>query len=453
MSFSTYSPQRLIAEAVDCSCGRTHRADGLKQIHVGRGVLPRVIAVLRDLGIEKPFLLTDRNEYRAAGERVEALLREAGIAYTIHIIPYAEGKHIPPDEFAVGSATLNFDVSCDGILCVGSGVMNDIAKILSAVSGRPSVVVATAPSMDGYASDTSAMEVNHVKSSLKEVSPTALICDIDIMAQAPMRMLWAGLGDMLGKFSALREWKLASMLNDEHYCAETDALVRNSLEKIVSGAEGIPSRDPDSVEQVTNGLLLSGIAMAYTGQSRPASGLDHYFSHCWEMMALERGEESDLHGIQVGVGVLLTLRIYEHLRELHPTMEGVHAALASFDPAAWEANLRRVLGSIADDMVEMERTAQKNDPTGRLRRAQKAIENWDRVLYVAEHDAPTADELEALMKRIGMPTRPSEIGISEQDVIDAFVCSRDVRNKFQLSSMIWDIGCMDEVAEWLRGIL
>jgi glycerol-1-phosphate dehydrogenase [NAD(P)+] len=193
--------------------------------------------------------------------------------------------------------------------------------------------------------------------------------------------------------------------------------------------------------------------MAYVGLSRPASGLDHYFSHCWEMMALVRGEESDLHGIQVGVGVLLTLRIYEHLRELHPTMEHVYAAIEAFDAERWEANLRRVFGPTAEDMLAIERRAGKNKPEGRLRRAKRAIENWDRILHVASHDAPTADELEALMKRVGMPTRPCEIGISDQDVIDAFVCSRDVRDKFQLSSMLWDIGYMDEVAEWLRGIL
>jgi len=453
MSFSTYSPQQLVSEVVECACGRTHKADGLKQIHVGRGVLPRVVTVLRELGIKKPFLITDRNEYRVAGARVETLLREAEIPYALHIVPYAEGKRIPPDEYAVGSAVLNFDVTCDAILCVGSGVMNDVCKVLASVSGRPSVVVGTAPSMDGYASDSSAMEVNRVKLSLKEVIPVALICDIDIMAEAPMRMLWAGLGDMLGKFSALREWKLATMLNGEHYCAETAELVKSSLRKIVDGAEGIPTRNRDSVEEVTNGLLLSGIAMAYVGLSRPASGLDHYFSHCWEMMALERGEESDLHGIQVGVGVLLTLRIYEHLRELKPTMEGVRAAIEAFDEVRWEQNLRRVFGGIADGMLEIERKAGKNKAEGRLKRAQLAIDNWDRILYIAEHDAPTADELEALMKRVGMPTHPSEIGISTQDVIDAFVCSRDVRDKFQLSSMLWDIGCMDEVAEWLRGIL
>jgi glycerol-1-phosphate dehydrogenase [NAD(P)+] len=122
MSFSTYTPQQLISEVVECECGRVHQANGLKQIHVGRGILPRVVDVLRELGIEKPFLLTDRNEYRAAGERVESLLREAGISYVMHIIPSAEDSRIAPDEFAVGNAVLTFDVTCDGILCVGSGV-------------------------------------------------------------------------------------------------------------------------------------------------------------------------------------------------------------------------------------------------------------------------------------------------------------------------------------------
>ena len=80
------------------------------------------------------------------------------------------------------------------------------------ITGRPSVVVATAPSMDGYASDSAAMEVNNIKLTLKEVIPVALICDTDIMSQAPIQMLHAGLGDMIGKYSALGEWKIANFI-------------------------------------------------------------------------------------------------------------------------------------------------------------------------------------------------------------------------------------------------
>ena len=79
-----------------------------------------------------------------------------------------------------------------------------------------------------------------------------------------------------------------------------------SLQKIMAAAPRLMSRDPDAVQPIAEGLVTAGLAMAYAQVSRPASGLEHYFSHVWEMQALERGVPYDLHGIQVGVGTMLT---------------------------------------------------------------------------------------------------------------------------------------------------
>lgn len=452
MNFSKYPIEKLIEAPIPCDCGKTHKTEGLKHIAVGAGVINTLPDVLKKLGVKKPFIVTDHNEYIAAGKKTEELLKNAGIPYSIHIIPEKNGKRIAPAEFATGSIVLNFDASCDAILCVGSGVMNDLCKVVSAVTGKPSIVVGTAPSMDGYASDNSAMEVNDIKLSLKEVIPAALILDVDIMANAPMHMLHAGLGDMIGKFSALCEWKIAKIVIDEQYCQETANLVKVSLDKIISGSYGVKERNKDSIQSIAEGLILSGIAMAFVGHSRPASGLDHYFSHAWEMMAISRGKECDLHGIQVGIGTLLVLKIYEHLKTIRPTMERVKEKAAQFDEVAWENNIRRVFIDTADDIIAMEKRAKKNAPDGRLTRAKKIIDNWDEILKIAE-EAPSFAEIEKIMKNVGMPTTPQEIGVPKEDVIDAFICSRDIRNKYLLSSVLWDIGYLDEFAEWLKSVL
>ena len=451
VEFSKLTPAELIAsDGFKCDCGAIHATTGLKIIKMGRGVSSEVGKVLGELGLSRPFVVTDKNEYEAAGKKVIQILDEQGIPYVLHIIPCAEGKRIAPSEFAVGSIALNFDTTCDCFLCVGSGVMNDLCKVLSSITGKPSVVVATAPSMDGYASDSSAMEVNNLKLSLKEVIPAALICDVDIMANAPMHMLHAGLGDMMGKFSALSEWRIVKLLFNEHYCAETAALVHTSLDKIVNASRGVPSRDIEAIEAISEGLILSGIAMAFVGHSRPASGLDHYFSHCWEMMALARGEESDLHGIQVGVGTILTLKLYEHLLTITPTMERAIAAADAFDQSAWEANVRRVFGDTAEDILARAKAENKNDRAARLARAEKIISNWDAIKVIAK-ETPSSAEIESIMRGAGMPITYTDIGVSKQDVIDAFICSRDVRAKYQLSTLLWDIGYMDEFAAWLEG--
>lgn len=388
--------------------------------------------------------------YEAAGKAVCALLEQSGIDYTLHVIPSKDKTKIKPAEFAAGSLLLHYDHACDLVLGIGSGVINDLCKVLSKAAKIPCMIIATAPSMDGYASDNSSLEIGGIKRSLTEQMPTAILCDTDILAQAPMHMIHAGLGDILAKYTSLCDWKLSNIVTGEYYCPEVARLVRASLEKTVATARGIAEREEGAVRSITEGLVLSGVGIAFAGTSHPASGLDHYFSHCWEMMLLERGEEYALHGIQVSIGMLLTLKIIERLKTFRPDMAHAKAAADRFDRAAWERNLRRVFPKAADGLLEIERTAQKNERTARLRRAARAIDRWDEILNLFETTLPAYAEAEALMRGLGMPTKPREIGLTPEDVADAFVCSRDIRDKYLLSSLIWDLGYMDEFAEWLR---
>ena len=168
---------------------------------------------------------------------------------------------------------------------------------------------------------------DRVKVTLYNACPDAIIADTMIMKDAPERMLQAGLGDMLAKYIALCEWRISHIVTGEYYCEEVAGLMRNSLAKIVAAAPRLMERDPEVIGAVAEGLILSGVAMAFAQVSRPASGLEHYFSHLWEMFALDRGLPLELHGIQVGVGTVLCLKIYDHLRTLTPSRETAKAAM------------------------------------------------------------------------------------------------------------------------------
>ncbi|HPR77588.1 MAG TPA: iron-containing alcohol dehydrogenase, partial [Candidatus Limiplasma sp.] len=134
----------------------------------------------------------------------------------------------------------------------------------------------------------SSMIRDRVKVTLYNACPDAIIADTMIMKDAPERMLQAGLGDMLAKYIALCEWRISHIVTGEYYCEEVAGLMRNSLAKIVSAAPRLLERDPEVIGAVAEGLILSGVAMAFAQVSRPASGLEHYFSHLWEMFALDR---------------------------------------------------------------------------------------------------------------------------------------------------------------------
>jgi len=423
-----------------CTCGRTHRA-GLKIVKIGSGAIRFLPDALRELGIKKPFVFCDRNTYGAAGPQAEELLKAAGIPYTLFRFPQ---EFVEPDEHAVAQLKEAFDPSCDAVLSIGSGVMTDCGKVLANALSLPHAAIATAPSMDGYASNSSSMIQNKVKISLYNACPQAILADTDILKNAPERMLRAGLGDMLAKSIAQCEWRISHIVTGEYYCAEIAALMRRSLQKIVAAAPRLMERDAEAVEAVAEGLILSGVAMAYAEISRPASGLEHYFSHLWEMFALRAGERSELHGIQVGIGTALTLQILDRLRGMRPDEQTAKRAAEAFDPKAWEAEMRRVFGSVAQTLIDKENTEwHKNDPDGRRARFTRIRDHWDEIVQIMDEELPDTAETVALMRRLGLPTVPREIGVTDQQTLDAFRHSRDIRDKYLTSSMLWDMGLLD----------
>ncbi len=440
--------QLIRPEGFDCECGLHHGVD-LKYLKIAPGAVNYVGDAVRAIGCKKPFIICDKNTYEAAAKTVSKVLESENIPHTVFVVPQGDLNKLEPDERALGSIAMTYDTSCDMIIAVGSGVINDLSKVFSYDLGIPQMIVGTAPSMDGFASNSSSMVVNGVKTTLYNRCPAAIVLDIDIMKNAPMRMLWAGLGDMVAKYISLCEWRIAHLVIGEYYCEHVAELMRNALKRIMAASDGLKDRSAEAVQAVSEGLVLSGMAMSFAKVSRPASGLEHYFSHMWEMLALERGEESELHGIQVGVGTCLTMKIYEDIKKLTPSMEKGMAAMKAFDKETWEARVRRVFGKTAEAVLEIEEKTHKNDPEKHAKRLENIVQNWDKILKIISEELPDAEWLFEKMRVNGMPMKPDDINLTRQDVVDAFVCSRDIRDKYLSGSMLWDLGEMDEFAERL----
>lgn len=446
--------QKTIAELIDpkgfdCECGH-HHGVRIQYVKTGCGVLNCTAEMVRALGAKKPFVLCDPNTHRAAGERVCALLEEAGIPYTLYILPMEKPC---PDEFTVGSVIMHLDPSCDLILGVGSGVINDTCKEVAFKTGRVNAIIGTAPSMDGFASATSSMERDHVKVSLNNQCPQGILLDGEILCQAPMRMLWAGFGDMVAKYVAICEWRITHLITGEYYCEAIADLMRTALKRIAANVDQLMQRDSQAALAVAEGLLIAGLGMAFAGCSRPASGIEHYFSHMWEMMALERGLPYDLHGIMVGVGTVMSMRLYEFVKRQKPDRERMIAHAAAFSRDAWEAQVRRIFGKTADEIIRVEDQVHKNDPQRLAKRIDALCANWDQILKIIDEELPPYDALYAMMKKTGMPTEPADLEISNDDVINAYLGARDIRDKYLSCSFLWDMGLEMEAADYLRSTL
>lgn len=422
------------------TCGKRHRGL-LRDCLIGDGVIARLPELLEMYRVQNPFILCDGDTYRAAGERVAQTLADAGISFTLHKIDRTKPA---PDEAIVGETVMFCPVECDSVIAVGGGVINDTCKILAAAKRVPDIFVATAPSMDGFASATSSMERAGLKVSLASKCPDAVVGDLSVLAAAPKHMIASGIGDILAKYIGLTDWRIAHLLLDEYYCPTVAGMIDATLTICRETASDAVRGDHDAIAALTEGLVLSGMAMNFAGCSRPASGMEHYASHIVDMRAMAFGTPADLHGIQCGIATLWSVRYLEKLRGVTPDPEKARKAAEQFDLEKWNAFLREKLGKGAEAMIAGELKEKKYDLAKHAARLERIVTHWDDILAILA-DLPDSGELEAFMKAIGHPTEPEEIGLTADEFRQAFLMGKDIRDKYVFTRLLWDLGILEEL--------
>lgn len=428
-----------------CECGKTH-TPGVKKVIIEKGAIRRLPEFLKEIGCVKPFLLSGHDTFAAAGDLVVSALDEAKIPYEKYVFPISP---VRPTEVTVGSALMHFDYSCDAIVGIGSGVINDTGKMLARATGLNYIIVATAPSMDGFISRTSSMDRDGLKTTIDSKAPWGVIGDLDVLCNAPMHLLRAGVGDMLAKITSLREWKLAEIIVGEEYCPVIAALVQKALDKALSRTDGLLKRDPESVQAVLEGLLIAGIAMDYAGVSRPASGMEHYFSHLWDMRSLAFEDcRFEQHGIQAGIGTLYTLMMYEKLLSegVKPEYDRAMQYVANFSLEDWNRRLLEFVGPGAEAMIAGENKEHKYDPAKHRKRFEILEEHWNEITEIIG-SMPSSAEISRLMDSIEFPSGAECIGYDREGVKTTCLMTKDIRDKYVGTRLLWDLGVLEDIVE------
>lgn len=295
----------------DCSCGKHHKIE-MKHIYVGEGVYTKIIDIAKEISPKEILIVSDKNTYKVLGQNVEEKLKDTG--YNVkNIILNSEGDLIP-DERSIGRVLVEVEDEIELLVAVGSGTINDISRMVSARTKIPYVIMGTSPSMDGYASTVSPLIIDGTKLTYPGIHPYAIIADSNIMKKAPFEMICAGFGDILGKYTALSDWMLSHKINKEYFCKTTEKLVRDAMNKCFENIEGAVNRDPKAIGYIAEALILSGVAMTLTENSRPASGAEHHLSHYWEVDKLSKNLEHPLHGNSVGVGTIISAWVYKEMQ-------------------------------------------------------------------------------------------------------------------------------------------
>lgn len=422
-----------------CACGKKHYAL-LKKAIIGKGAVNEIVSVAKSFGAKTVFTLSDLNTQKVGGEKVKSLLENAGIKVNSYI--YNTDKPLAPDEKTVGDALMHY-IPSDMIITIGSGVLNDTGKLLANTACVPYCIVGTAPSMDGYASGTSSMEVHGHKSTLKSKCPEVVIGDTDILKTAPDEMLRSGVGDIIAKYVSICEWRISNIINGEYYCKKIAGMMMDAVEEVVSKADGLMARDDKSIEAVMNALVLAGMAMNYAEITRPASGIEHYFSHIWDMKGLAFGEKVYLHGVQCGAGTVETLGLYEYLSNITPNREKALSYAKSFDEQKHNQKMIEFIGEGAHGMIALNKKEDKYNLDSHSKRLKVIIDKWEEIKSIFS-SLPKKAEIIALLKKIGAKTCAKELGKSNLDIAKALNFTKDIRDKYVVSRLMWDIGVLDE---------
>ena len=413
----------------------------IPHIAVDSGVIKTVADWAVSKGYRQILVVSDPNTRRVAGDYVIKSLLSAGV--TIYECCYPENEPVP-DERSIGKLTAAYNTDTDLILGIGSGTINDICTFVGSQVGCPSAIVGTAPSMDGYASLGSAMLLDGIKVTPPTQCPIAIFCDIDILVDAPMLLAAAGLGDMLGKFTAHADWRLSQILTGEPVPEEIISIVKDALDKIVKGAPYLMERDPTVIKSVTEGLILSGIAMSLYGDSRPASGLEHHLAHFWEMRMLALGRKPALHGIKVGLATVTGLVLWKELLSLLQTDDfsfspaDVHKSHSTCD--TYEKEIRRLYGRTADSILQVK------NPIVPIEDINKNIQA---IIDIAK-TLPSPEDISAMLRAAGAPVRLSEIDLSEDILYDSVIFARDRKKTYTLLQLLGNLGYLEEFAKLVQ---
>lgn len=438
-----YNLNDYLGKKISCSCGQVHSTD-LKILDIDQGAVKRLPGYVKELGYKKVFLIADKNTWAAAGYAAAEELRQAGIERKELVLDYDE---LVPDEQVLGEIFVAYPEGTDLILAVGSGTINDLCKFVSFQMKIDYMIFASAPSMDGFVSVGAALMIHHVKTTYNAHGPVAVIGDTDILSKAPMNMITAGLGDILGKYTCLLDWKMAKQIEEEYYCEEIVNMVRNSIETVVEQSHRIKERNPEAVKAVTEALVLTGIAMSFAGNSRPASGCEHHLSHYWEMKFLMEGRKPILHGTKVGVGMITAVKLYHLLAEEEVDFD--KAMEKEYDEEVWRKKIEGCYGAAAPGIINLEKECRKNDIEARNRRIQVMKSQWASIKQTILKDLPAVEEVENLLLELGAPVNPEQIGVSLELVEDGIQIAKEVRDRFTLLQILWDLGLSGKYAKEL----
>jgi glycerol-1-phosphate dehydrogenase [NAD(P)+] len=430
-------------EADTCPCGKVHRLAPVEVMFQEGALESSARALHQRYGRGASlWVLSDERTESAAGERWKTAVRAARISS--RVLP-GDPPPVPTLELAKALSAQVRALGPDLVVGVGSGVVSDLVKKLSLDAGVPNWCVATAASVDAYSSAAAALRVAGYHRALPARPSEVIVCDLEVLARAPRRLFLAGLGDLLAKYLAALDWRLAARIAGERSCEVIGDFALRSARQALDAARTDDGDYAAAVSALMEAGLVSGFAMQAFGSSRPAASAEHTVAHFWESAGAVGAKEHDLHGILVGAATKLLFRGY--LASLGPS--GGFARLEEPDieqrlldlgrEPPWEGALEEGILPYQPIIAE-EQEGKMPDPSALRRRLQAFVRERERILAFAQPLLAELCEAIRTLEGLGFPFSLETLRIAEPQRLLAVRNVRLLRNRYTVFDLAYELG-------------
>jgi glycerol-1-phosphate dehydrogenase [NAD(P)+] len=406
--------------------------------YIGHDASTQLINFCHSEGLSRLLLVADHNTYRVLARHVEEELLRSGFDLQPVIL---DSQEVVADASHVLDVLVALDGAVHSFIAVGSGTITDITRFVSHRTGHPFISMPTAPSVDGFASIGAPLIVHGVKITYITQPPIAIFADLNTLVAAPPTMIAAGFADMVGKYTSVADWQLGHLLWDEPYDDPIARRTRAAVQRCVDQVEAIRAADPDGIQVLMESLIESGVCILECGNSRPASGTEHHYSHFWEMQLLRQGRPAILHGAKVGVATIEVAGLYALIRQIpRQALQDLLEQASQPHREIMVQQIRSVYGAdLAGEIIAGQDgflnmgTAVYEDLKYRI------LDQWDQIQEIA-HSVPDALSIAGLLRRVGSPTTVQELGLTSTELALAAQHSHYLRDRFTIAKLLYCLG-------------
>lgn len=383
----------------------------IKSVIIDVGLAENAGDLIAACGLKgRALIVSDVNTHAVLGAKVEEVLGASGGS-----LIFQDGVKASIDNVQKIKSAAN---SCDYIIAIGSGTINDLCKYASFLLHKPYVVFGTAPSMNGFGSANASVTVGGYKKTLKAHLPQGIFLDIDVLSAAPIRLIRSGLGDSICRPTAQADWLLSHFLLGTFYTDLPFDLLKDFEMDLFENSEALVNGDAEIMRLLAGVLVLSGFGMYLAGGSYPASQGEHMIAHTMEMAYGEILPHS-YHGEQIGITTLTMAKLQERI---------INNSGFKIQDSVMPDSFASFLGSdVAKEcLIEYKEKQISIEKSGAINQ----LVSWDNIRSLIFPVMLPYNLLYEALVNAGCPLNPEEIGWNKEQYEGAIYLARFTRNRF-----------------------